>query len=48
MSGGIAAMTISMARKRTNDPTKLTAKDMIGTNPVGRDYEEESENKEEE
>lgn len=42
---GIAAATISMARKQTNNPQKLTADDMIGTNPVGRDYEPKEENK---
>ena len=38
---GYAAIAISMVRKGTNDPTKMTGKDMIGTNPVGRDIRED-------
>lgn len=45
-----AALAISMMRKGTHDATKMTGKDMIGTNPVGRelrDDEKTIENKEE-
>jgi hypothetical protein len=42
---GSAAIAISMVRKGTNNPTKMTGEDMIGTNPVGRDVRAEDINK---